>query len=304
MAIRMALVALDDSSTRLAPYDPKEDEPKWTNFQRHGHDQLVAHGVTGLPERGEPFREHGIGHPVPWGLLGLLVATMTLLCAAPPDWNSVRAADELLVMRYTQGDLFELTVGACCVMIALPLGGRTLGAWRDSASAFQFIGESLVIFRSLGDFLLRRALRGGLGWDGVRRRWVRAVWLVLAVPLSVYAFAAADVYSTYRAVFKDGIRELKIGRTSEFAWSDVAKVLTNCDESRRDVYYDLFMADGTRFQLLRDDRQGVAAVDWVDQRLKELEKAKTHLPGDQIERCVAAWPDESEKEEIRQVLSR
>lgn len=296
-------MALDDSSSRLAPYDPKEDEPKWTNFQRHGYDHLVARGVTGLPERGEPFREFGISHPVLWFVLGLVICVGGLLGLARPP-NDHLLQDDLLVLDPSIAEFGPLAIAGVVSMGVLLICGRALGAAKYSAQAFQFIGESVVLIPALGRYLLDRATRDSVLWPTVRRRWVLELWLLAAFPLAIHGWVLARAYSTSTSVTAQGIRKTQFGKTTEYGWAGLREVQSSCDEERRELYYDATFEGGVSFQLVREDGSGLEVINLIDQKLMALGKRKIRLPKDDALRCVARWPQSTERPIVEEILSR
>jgi hypothetical protein len=289
----------ESSKPRLLP-----DGPPWTVAQERAYQELLAQDVIGLPASNERYEEAGLGHPALWFLIGLGISGMSILLATPPAWNALRTADDQLVLREHIAEMAPLTICAVVTLCVVTMGGRALGALTRDGAAFQFIGETLILARPFGESLLDYAVRGGKEWSRVRRRWVGRLWTFLAIPLAFHVWTSARAYSTYRAVFEGGIREIQFGQVREYRWENLRTVRTYCDESRKHFFYELKFKGGTEFELIRDDKQGVAALRDIDRKLVDMGMRKEGLAPEAAARCARLWRNVEERSAIEAILLR
>lgn len=289
-----------EESNELYPW---ADGPHWTVAQERAYQELLGRGVVGLSEK-KAFEEVGWFHPLLWLVIGFCIGTSSFFLGGELSWGSLRAYDDVFTIRGLRSDYFPVVFGFIGTMVAFTFGGRALAGIRNSGSAFQFIGETLILTRPFGESLLRYAVAGGKEWSRIRRRWVGRLWTFLAIPLAFHVWASARAYSTYRAVFEEGIREIQFGQVNEYPWEDLRTIRTYCDESRKRFFYKLRFAGGAEFELIRDDKHGVAALRDIDRKLVEMGKRKEGLTPQAAARCAGLWRKVEERSAIEAILSR
>ena|GEM_PF-4407136 len=274
--------------------------PPWTPQQDAAYAALVRSGVVGLPTNKIGAKDPLWAHPMLW--LGVALAIFPLTLLLDTDSPIPRRPDELLVLRPTPGD-FIWCLPTGLLPIFLPTLMRVLASRHSELLTLQTMGDVDAVLPGVFAGMVRRSLAGAPDWDRLRSRFnwsmLRACALVLA--LSGYGLYVMD-YS-YRAVHRDGIREVTPTHIREYDWFDVASVTAECGTGDGwNWTYDLRFRSGEEFNLIRGDYRGVDVVARADGLLSAMGVPKRWEAPERVEQCIKHWPKEEERPLLRRIL--